>query len=120
MSNFPERQCLECGDAYQPRHPAQLFCCAAHGKAFNNRRAVRGAEIYDLFCALRNDRPEAKRLGVWTEMCRLELNWRDDDQRAGRRTQSYLPPSMALRNLNYAGKRWNGETVAKPHRVGRA
>lgn len=89
--------CLECSIPIQPstRGRAKRFCSVACGKAFNNRRATRGALLYDLFRAVRRDRKTAQDQGVWTEMCRLELAWNDED--AGRRT--YKPVRMALADI---------------------
>lgn len=76
--------CLECGNALSAsRQPERLFCCTPCRLAFNNRRMQRGAELYDLFRALRRERAEAKRLNIWTQICRLELAWQiDDDENA--------------------------------------
>lgn len=115
MPTTAARQCRECGADFLPRHPSQDFCSPAHGKLFNNRRAVRGAELYDLFCGLRTERAESKALGVWTEMCRLELRWKEED--GGRRR--YLPIRTALRRLRESGRLMIGDIVVKHHRVGR-
>lgn len=49
---------------------------------------MRGAEIYDLFMALRYDREQAKALQVWKLLCRLAAAFRDEDlaQRDGRKS----------------------------------
>jgi hypothetical protein len=79
---------------------------------FNNRRMRRGAEVYDLFRAIRRERSDAKALGLWTEMCRLELRWQEEDEaeRPGRR--SYMPPRTALSNLRDTGRLAIGEVLA--------
>lgn len=115
MPNYPARCCRWCAAGFTPRHPSQDFCCPEHGKLFNNLRMVRGAELYDLFCGMRSERALAKELDVWTEMCRLELRWKQEDG-AHRR---YLPLKTALMRLYETGRLMLGEIVAKAHRVGR-
>jgi hypothetical protein len=111
--------CLECGKLWNERKHDRLFCSSAHRLAFNNRRMKRGAEMYDLFRAMRRERDQAKLLGLWAEMCRLELRWQqeDDAQRPGRR--SYMPPEKALMNLRETGRLPIGVVVAKNIRAGR-
>lgn len=113
-------ECLECGNALTAtRQPGRLFCSTACRQAFNNRRMQRGAEIYDLFRALRRERAEAKRLNIWTEICRLELAWQieDDETRQGRK--SYMPAKRALINLRDKGSLQRGEVIASSMRAGR-
>lgn len=90
--------CLECSAPIAPstRGHAKRFCSVACGKAFNNRRATRGALLYDLFRSMRRDRATAKAENIWTEMCRLELAWNDED--GGRRT--WKPAKMALSDID--------------------
>lgn len=79
----------------------------------------RGAELYDLFRALRRQRSEAKRLNIWTEICRLELAWQmeDDKMRPGRR--SYMQPEKALANLFDKGSLSRGDILSSDFRAGR-
>lgn len=115
MPNFPDKPCRECQSAFQPRHPSQEYCSTNCGRIFNNRRAVRGAELYDLFCALRSERKLSGEIGIWTEMCRLELRWKEEDGQV----RKYLPPRLALNRLYETGRLMMGEIVAKAHRIGR-
>lgn len=66
---------------------------------------MRGAEAYDLFRAIRRERKTAKELDLWTELCRLETLWEDEDRAAGRATKSYFEPERALRHLKDARDR---------------
>lgn len=95
--------CRECGERFTPpanrRGARPKFCAPEHAKAFNNRRMRRGAEVYDLFRAMRRDRKAAAALGVWNAMCRLDLVWQEEDEAAGRKVRSFLPPAEALENL---------------------
>lgn len=95
-------RCLECGSdtgAPSRRGMPKRFCCPEHKRAFNIRRANRGAEAYDLIRAIRRDRALAQELDLWTELCRLDTLWEDEDRAAGRVTKSYKPPAMALQDL---------------------
>lgn len=86
--------CLECSAPTPNR-----YCSASCRTRFNNRRIQRGGQIYDLFRAMRRDRKLAQELDIWTEMCRLDTLWEDEDRASGRATKSYKPPEMALADL---------------------
>lgn len=94
------RCCQECGGALaRPAAPSGQrvdFCCAACRKAFHNRRMKRGAELYDLFMAIRFDRSAATALKLWRIINRLASRFRAEDarQRAGR--LSWTPPAEIL------------------------
>ena len=94
-------KCLECGTptTKSKRGMPKRFCKIECKRTFNHRRESRGAEAYDLVRALRRDRAEAARLDIWTELCRLDTLWEDEDRAAGRVTKSYKPPAMALADL---------------------
>ncbi|RUX03174.1 MAG: transcriptional regulator [Mesorhizobium sp.] len=111
--------CLECGKLFNDRRAGRLFCSGACRLAFNNRRMKRGAEMYDLFRAMRRERDEAKLLGLWAEMCRLELRWQQEDQEERPDRRSYMPPRKALANLRETGRLPIGDIVAKNIRAGR-
>lgn len=91
--------CLECSAPLTPsrRGNPRRFCSAQCSKTFENRRRSRGAALYDLFRVMRRERDTAKRLNIWTEMCRLELSWNDRDE--GKRT--WKPAMMALEDIAY-------------------
>lgn len=89
LISFPrQRVCLECGEPFVARDHEAHFCCTACRKAFNNRRAVRGAELYDLYMAHRFERAEAQASGVFKAINRLASDWRAQDrrERAGRKS----------------------------------
>ncbi|WP_147377575.1 transcriptional regulator [Mesorhizobium waimense] len=102
---------MECGKLWNDRKPGREFCCSSCRLTFNNRRMKRGAELYDLFRAMRRERDQAKLLGLWSEMCRLELQYQieDEAQRPGRR--SYMPPKKALANLFDKGSLPRGDVL---------
>jgi len=72
----------ECGISYEARRATREFCGAACRRAFNNRRMLRGADLYDLFMALRFDRENAKRSGAWSLMRRMAAHFKAEDDRA--------------------------------------
>lgn len=84
-----------------PRQADAEFCGQACRKAWNNRRLVRGAELYDLVMALRWDRAAATGLHVFTALSRMAAGFRreDLDQRAGRR--SWSPPARVIARRPY-------------------
>lgn len=87
----------------QPAEGANSYANQSKCKAsWNNRRKNRGADLYDLWMAMRYERDEAKRLEVWKEMCRLSEGWRDQDNRQGIR--SYDMPTKVLPRLMRARK----------------
>lgn len=93
MSTAPKyrnRCCNECGADYQPRRADEFYCSIVCRKAFDNRRMVRGRDLYDLFMAMRYERGFAKTRGIWAIACRLAEMWRDEDkaQRDGRKSWS--------------------------------
>lgn len=93
--------CQECGSGFavRPGGRAMEFCCSPCRKAWGNRRMKRGAELYDLFMALRFDRANASRLGIWQAICRMASLWRGEDAsaRAGRRSWRKTTDVMAER-----------------------
>ena len=86
-----QRACLECGEPFlahktQARHAE--FCGDTCRRSHKNRRAMRGAALYDLFMTLRYQRGVAQKLHVWRQLCRLAADFRleDHQQRAGRQS----------------------------------
>lgn len=89
--------CLECGAPFQSPEDRAEFCCTAHRKAWNNRRAIRGAQLYDLFMAMRFERGRAKLFKLWGLICALASAYRDADNalRAGRRSWRRTEAALA-------------------------
>jgi hypothetical protein len=83
-----KRRCRECGTKYVAKKSSSKFCSTGCRKTFNNRRAQRGALLYDAFMGLRYDRKAAKAAGVdYTFICRIGEMFNDEDK--GR--QTYRP-----------------------------
>jgi hypothetical protein len=116
------RCCCECGSplkgpsAEGSNKPArgrkQSKVCSTLCKAtWNNRRKTRGAELYDLWMAMRYEREDAKALGVWKEMCRMSEQWMDDDKAEGRveRRKTYDRAGVVIQRLKDTGRLRAGE-----------
>lgn len=79
------RICYETGKALPENAPASSrFINADARQAWNNRRKVRGAQLYDIFMAYRYDRGAAKVLKLFSVMCKLAQTWREEDKSLGR------------------------------------
>jgi hypothetical protein len=87
-----------------------VFCSAPCRHAFNNRRATRGAQLYDLWMAHRYQRGVAKAVGVMALMCALGQQYREQDvQIRGHGWTSWLDPHAAL-----AAKPWLKAKASRP------
>jgi hypothetical protein len=75
--------CRECRVKFEARRATKEFCCTEHRQAFNNRKILRGAAIYSLAMEWRADRSDKTALNL---LCRLLAEFRNDDDRAGRRS----------------------------------
>lgn len=114
VGKMVKRCCAECGAAYEARRAESEFCSTSCRMAFNNRRAARGVQLYDLFMAQRYERADSKDWGTWSAMCRLAEDFRGEDieKRAGRKSwgdwkafMSNRPWLKAARMANIAFKR---------------
>lgn len=83
-----KRVCAECGTDFRSAKRHAAFCGDPCKRAWNNRRATRGAVVYDLLMALRHERKLATTLKVWSLLCRLAQAFAEEDhlQRAGRKS----------------------------------
>lgn len=86
--------CRECGAAMSWSRKPKIFCNAACRSAHTNRRRERGAQLYDLFMAVRYDRETARETGAWTKLCRMAESFHDADIIEGR--NSAIPVRQAL------------------------
>lgn len=102
MIKTKPRTCRECGKPLEASMKSNSeFCCTGCRVGWRNRRMSRGADLYDLFMAMRYDRAAAKDEQVWTEMCRLAEGWAEDDHAHNR--QSYTPPKKMIARLKDRG-----------------
>ena len=75
------RGCRECGNAFTARRAGREFCSAKCRTDFHNRRARRGAELYDVLMNMRFDRANAEDSGAWFLLCRMAANFKAEDDR---------------------------------------
>lgn len=96
------KHCAECGKAFEAKRSNARFHSQQCKQNFNNRRAKRGALLYDLLMINRNERAWAKLHKVWFLITRLAMYWREQDiaERAGR--PSWQPPVDALQEAAWA------------------
>lgn len=83
------RACPECGERFLPVQWTQLFCGAAHKRAYNNRWAQRGAVLAPIYAAARvtrngtrGDRDTGRKASA--DAHTLVQRWKDEDAAAGR------------------------------------
>lgn len=117
-SKYRSRCCNECGTTYQPGRADQFFCARKCRMDFENRRMLRGSEIYDLFMIMRYERGIARMRGVWAIACRLAQQWKaeDDEKRSGR--ASWTPVARAL--ARYPVTMVTADSYVKREKFGRA
>lgn len=110
-----KKRCYECDEVFVVVNPSgdQNFCCAPHRHAWNNRRKSRGADLIDLFMALRYDRAEAKEHQAWSLMCRMASNWRAEDRAANRRSFAPLKDLRERHLVHLATKHGRAPSVSK-------
>lgn len=89
-SRHPAITCRECGAKFEPKGATALFCAPVCRQAYDNRRAQRGAILYDMFMEMRYRRAGAG--GIWSVMCRLAEMWRDEDRDKRELRQSWKNP----------------------------
>ena len=98
--NPAQRHCQECGKAFAPNRPQQVFCTPAHKTAFWNRQAKRGKVLMPLLLTMTNER-RAPSGSEDAELCSYARNtvyelaaiWNAEDKDAGR------PPMKELAAL---------------------
>jgi hypothetical protein len=106
MCQMQPRCCQECGTPLTDRDPRAVMCSANCRKIWHNRRMTRGAELYDLFMAMRYERGMAKVYGLWALMCRMGQAWREEDRQMRSGRASYLnPQDSRARAARYAATR---------------
>ena len=73
-------RCNECAAEYIAQRAASRFCGTKCRKDYNNRRALRGAQLYDAMMGLRHDKKAARDAGLdYTAVCSLVKKYADED-----------------------------------------
>ncbi len=105
------RTCRECNTPLAAtRKENAEFCAVPCRIAWRNRRMSRGADLYDVFMALRFDRAVAYEKGLYALMCRMASTWNEEDKVSGR--QSYFPADETVIRNNHH----NAVVVSRPPR----
>jgi hypothetical protein len=81
-----KKTCDECQTPFTAKKREARFCCSPCRKAYNNRRAVRGAELYDLMMCCRYDRDYAYKIKLPSLLARRCSEWNCEDKRKGVRS----------------------------------
>lgn len=89
--------CKECGAANKSIRENAQFCCHVCANIWNNRRLMRGAEMYDLVMSMRFERATAKEHELWTTLCRVSSAYRaaDKTHRAGRQSWKNIKKALS-------------------------
>lgn len=96
--------CRECGASSEANTHNPVFCSQKCNNAWSQRRAKRGILVYDILMEMRYHRSGAK--GLWTLMCRLAEEWREEDGRIRKGLQSWKDPShITEKRVDRIGKR---------------
>lgn len=78
--------CKECGEGFTSRQYNADFCGGACRRVFNNRRATRGATLYDLTMLAAAENVEAStKAELLYRATTLVARWHIEDQRAARK-----------------------------------
>lgn len=102
--------CLDCGNAMPSSHSAYEFCGPRCRERFNNRRRLRGAELYDLYMAHRFERSLSVSLGLFQAVNRLAAIWREEDRmsrdgrRSWRRAEDVLGDKPHIKAIRMKGR----------------
>lgn len=94
------KSCMECGNPVPERSVGKRkggqvakYCSAVCRTKFGNRRAMRGAELYDYFMSGRYQR--ATHSGAIAVMTQMAQVWRDKDTRERDARQSWITPDLS-------------------------
>jgi len=111
-----KRYCRECGRAFLAQRHTGEFCAIRCRQTFNNRRAERGRDLYDLVMTWRFQRDEAG--AAQTLISKLAAHWRckDERERAGRQSWNSIGDVRARHR--YLGSELLDSNVAGMHRPG--
>lgn len=91
--------CRECGASCEATALNQVFCDINCNNAWSRRRTKRAIQLYDVFMQMRYHRAGAK--GLWTLLCRLAEEWREEDQRIRKGLQSWKDPAYIISKRVY-------------------
>lgn len=101
---FGSTCCPECNTTFGKPARNTRFCSTVCRKTFNNRRATRGAALYDMMMTARYDRARFKELSdrhfegkAWNGvLCDMAMAWRVEDLCADRDDNAWNDPQEWL------------------------
>lgn len=80
-----KKTCLECKGGFTSRQYTSEFCCGACRRTFNNRRARRGAVLYDLLMIEATDPDRFESLRLDGRVSAIIEAFKREDEEAGRK-----------------------------------
>lgn len=92
--------CCECNEPFRGRQYNSEFCGYTCRRVFNNRRALRGAMLYDLQMLLRAPTAASSSETVSARIEALMRQWDQEDLKAGRK-RSWKRASTVLTETHY-------------------
>lgn len=92
--------CAECGERFGSNRRDAEFCSTECRKKYNNRRAQRGAELYDIVMAWRFGDGEGRINEARDLLCSLVSGYNEQDKAARPGRRSYMKYKQAKNNFN--------------------
>lgn len=78
-------KCRECGEPFETHRTDAYFCSPKHRKAWNNRAATRGAQLYHAAMQWRTERGQNGKVAM-SELCHILSGFIAADKADDRRT----------------------------------
>lgn len=91
------KTCLECGKEHRGRDYRSTFCAGTCRRVFNNRRATRGAALYDLTMIAEYSSEAAVQAVALERTKKLLAHWKKED---GARRR-WKPTRVTFEDLSY-------------------
>jgi len=97
-----KRICIECRKGFTARQYSADFCGAECRRTFNNRRATRGAALYDLLMIQHEDPAAFDKLRLDGRLTAMVEVWRAQDVKEGRKRSTKRPSDVQVDTLRYS------------------
>lgn len=99
------RHCKECGGQFKSRQYNAEFCGTECRRTFNNRRAQRGAVLYDMAMIDAFDSDTSKRFDLEARIKAALDAWKTEDAEAREGRRSWKRPNeVAMDTVRFAGR----------------
>lgn len=96
-----KRTCLECNGGFVSRQYSADFCCAACRRTFNNRRAQRGAALYDLLMIEATDPDAFQKHRLDGRVSAMVEAFKREDEAEGRKRSHKRASDVQADTLRY-------------------